>query len=200
MKLTDFDALVDRFVEFVNAGDHEPIWESDSPPSVRGKGIDDDGIYFDWQVNPQPNIDWIETLEERLGFRLPEIHRSLVSRYTFPCFDFGGFSFSGNSIEGTDFHEFRDRLFLDTGMSDTLLPNHYLQFGNPDTGGYDPICMDMNRPDDTGDYPVVWLEHESILCHGKIDVIAEITPSFQDMMTKIMDGLSYSWGDSKWIK
>lgn len=196
----DTDAVIDRFVEFVNADYREPVWAENTPPSVRGEALDDDGDLFDWQIKPCASIDWIEPLEERLGFELPRPYRSLVSRYIFPRFDSGGVSFNANTPEGTGFHEFRSRLFLDTALSGVLLSNHYLQFGNPDTGGYDPICMDMNRPNETGDYPIMWLEHESILCHRTIDVIAEVAPSFQELICHAIDGLTYSWGDSKWIE
>ena len=194
----DDDRLIDEFVALVNAGRREPVWEEEAPPSVRGEQTDQHGDYFDWQIRPCADVDWIVPLEQRLGFTLPKLYRSVVSRYIFPSFHHPSLFLYGNTPEGTDHWEFRNRLFLDETLSRVLLANRYLQFANPYPNNYDPLCFDMNRPTDNGDYPIVVVNHTQILCFDTLDVLLEMSPSFGDMIRRILDGQVFSWETDEW--
>jgi len=176
----EIDCLIDRFVDAVNTGERESVDPEGTPPSVR---LGEPSAYddYDWCIKPFAATEWIEPLEERLGFQIPAVFRSLVGRYVFPAFEFGGLFFFANTPEGTAFHEFRTRLFPDPRMSPKLLEAGYLQFGNPFEANYDPVCFDMNRASRT-DAPVVQIDHEEILCNDEITVVREVAPSLRGLI------------------
>lgn len=183
---TEIDYLIDRFVDAINTGSREPVYPetTTTPPSVFVCRPNEYGSY-DWRIQPCPDIDWIEPLEAKLPFGLPLVYRSLVSRYIYPAFGYGDLFFFANTPEGTAFHEFRVRLFLDEHMSPKLLARGFLQFGNPYGGGYDPVCFDMNRASIT-DAPIVQLDHEEILCRDAIVIVEEVAQSFADFIEGVL--------------
>ncbi len=115
-------------------------------------------------------------------------YRSLVERYIFPTFDVGGLFLFGNTPEGTDYHELRVKLYENHELFPPLLSNGYIQFANPDTGDFDPVCFDMNRPVGVYDAPIVRIDHESILIDGQIVITDEIADSFTCFITRIIHG------------
>jgi hypothetical protein len=177
---TDVDYLIDRFVDAVNTGIREPVDPENTPPSVF-VGEPNEYDNYDWRIKPLAAIDWIEPLEERLGFRIPAVYRSLIARYVFPAFEFGDVFFFGNMPEGTAHYEFRERLFLDECMSAKLLAAGYLQFANPCETNYDPVCCDMNRANEA-DAPIVQIDHEGMLCNDEVVVVCEVAPSLRALI------------------
>lgn len=132
-----------------------------------------DGAY----IEPHDHSGGIASLEQRLPGVLPSSFRSLVTRYSFPVFEAAPLEIFGNTGEDNS-DDWRHRLFADKVLSSVLLANGYIQFARPDTGSYDPICFDTKRKRSNGEYPVVWIDHEGILCYDKIIVRTETTPSF----------------------
>ena len=132
-------------------------------------------------IEPHDHEDSIAALEQRLPSPLPPAFRALVSRYSFLAFEICSVEIFDNTGE-----ESRDdwayRLFADKTLSATLLTSGYLQFARPATGSYDPICFDTKRKRGDGEYPVVWIDHEGILCRDKIVVRAELAPSFVELV------------------
>ena len=128
-------------------------------------------------IEPCDHAGSVTALEQRLPNPLPPSFRSLVTRYSFLPFEVKPIKVFGNTEEQFQ-DEWAGRLFADRLMSSTLLTNGYIQFACPDTGSYDPICFNTQRKRSDGEYPIVWIDHEGILCYDKISVNAEIAPSF----------------------
>jgi hypothetical protein len=186
-KAASIDQLVDRFVAAVNAGHREPASvEFDGiPPSVRVAELDEPG-WYDWAIKPYAPIDWIDSVERRLPRRFPTVYRSLVARYIFPSFEAGDVAFLGNTPEGTDYYELRDRIFSDGLLSAALLHGGYIQIGNPAGVNYDPICFVPDRGNDD-DRPLVRIDHEGILIHDELQVIKKIAPSLSHLMNLVIE-------------
>ncbi|HEY3414856.1 MAG TPA: SMI1/KNR4 family protein [Armatimonadota bacterium] len=183
------DALIDRFVATINRFPREPSIEGEIPPSVR-HGEDLLGV-FDWRITPWPTVDWIVPLEQRLGLALPPSYRSLVTRYVFPAFEVGPFQMSANTPEGTPFYEFRNRVFSDQAFVDILLPAGYIPLGNPFAGNYDQICFDtQRRKGAAGECPIVWIDHEEVLCNERIRVLEQVSSSFE----AFAEGIVHAYG------
>lgn len=182
---TDIDNLVDSFVKKVNTSYRDPVHINidKTPPSVL-VGEPDFG-FSDWMIRPCAEIDWVEPLEQKLGCRFPAAYRSLITRYIFPGFNAGDILFFGNTPEGTDNWELRERIFCDPGLRDTLLPRGYIEFGKRDQTIYDPICFDMNRKS-LMDCPVVQIDHEYAF-DGIIEIIRQVAPSFRDLLQAVVD-------------
>ena len=52
---------------------------------------------------------------------------------------------------------------------------------------YDPVCFDLSSRKKNGDYKIVKLYHEEILCNNRIRVAADIAPSFEELMMHTID-------------
>jgi hypothetical protein len=176
------DEWIDRFVECVNQSEREPKSVEDIPPRLRmalaGVGQWTQPMeYFDWQIRKADRSEWIETLEAKLPFPFPPSFRSLVRRYVYPDFTIGTLWLFANTGEPL-FHEMCDAIVRDKHLSQVLVRHGYLQFARPNTGDYDPICFDTRRRLKGGEYPIVRVAHEPILCHDRIGDVGEIAPSF----------------------
>src|SRR5947208_889166 len=106
-KTSDTEEVVDSFVEKINSGERELLFEDAVTPSVAEPyALDSD--FWQWSIRLYP-VSWIAGLESRLPARLPPSFKSLVSRYIFPAFEVEPFWFFGNTPEGLKFtlHELR---------------------------------------------------------------------------------------------
>lgn len=132
-------------------------------------------------IEPGAPLFDLAALESRLPGLLPPSFRSMVLRYRFLAFEVKPLWFFGNTGEETT-EEWRVALSADKFLSHTLLMHGYVQFARLDTGSYDPICFDTKRGRSDGEYPIVWIDHEGILCNDKILIRGEIAPSLADFV------------------
>jgi hypothetical protein len=128
---------------------------------------------------PISDAPWIASLETTLPLRLPPSFRSLILRYRFGPFRASGIAFFGNRGDND-----RDDLVVGS-LSDPVLArvsqqHGFVQVGRPDTGTYDPVCFDMRRRSKDGEAPLVCLDHEEILIHGRIRVVRQCAKSFAE--------------------
>jgi len=120
---------------------------------------------------------WVEALEAKLPKRFPVSFRCLVTRYAFASFDAGGLSFFANS-GGDSPEEMAVAVFKDRIMANVTLQAGYIQFAQPESGSYDPICFDARRAVSNREFPIVRLDHEEILCRGRIRMSERVADSF----------------------
>ena len=120
---------------------------------------------------------WVEELEAKLPKRFPASFRSLLMRYAFPSFDAGGISFFSNTGTASD-DELSVAIFKDRIVAEATLKADYIQFARPASQSYDPVCFDARRASSNREFPLVKLDHEEILCHGRIVVSAMLADSF----------------------
>ncbi len=168
------------FVARINGGKKQRIFSSDYPASIRNGEIDSNGL-CDWDIKSYNFEPIISSLEDKLGLILPTSYRLFVGRNLFPSFNYKDILIHGNTLEGTDHFEFRNRLFQDQNFSITLLENHYIQFARVDEINYDPICFYVGE---TGrnEPQIVLLDHESIIINKKIVKKRIIAESFLDFI------------------
>ncbi|MBX7172499.1 MAG: SMI1/KNR4 family protein [Pyrinomonadaceae bacterium] len=119
--------------------------------------------------------DWIDEFETNLPKRLPVSFHSLISRYSFNSFDYNGLLFfaNNNSDENLSIVVFKDRF-----ISELTLQDGFIQFARPDDGSYDPICFDTNISRSRREFPIVRIDHESILCRNKVQILETVSDSF----------------------
>lgn len=186
---TEIDSKIDAFVAKANAFPREHLFPEEVPKELR-IGMPDNIGQFLWSIK-ESNCDWIqgwfEAFEQELHLKFPPSFQSLMSRYAFPAFQCGPvFLYANTGYElrsEQDFTwEFKERIFKDKGLANSLLPAGYLQIGNPHETNYDPICFDTNNNTDNGEYPIVQIDHEWILCRSKIEVVEVIAPSFLELI------------------
>lgn len=126
---------------------------------------------------PINDAPWIAQLEQKLPARLPVSFSSLVTRYSFPPFEAGPLSLYANM--GTDdVDEMCVAIFSDPSIADATLKAGYVQFARPITGSYDPICFDTRQSAGNREFPIVRIDHESILCQQRIHAVERVADSF----------------------
>lgn len=172
--------LVDLFVRKVNNSDKEPVYYSESSPSIL-VGTPDDYDFSQWEIKPASMSSSINALEQRLGQKFPVSYCSLVSRYIFPSFVFNKILLFGNTVDSKDIYELKKRLFADLYLSEFLISKGFIQIGIPASGIYDPICFDANTEDHI-EFPIVQLGHEAILQAEKVKIVKHIANSFLDLI------------------
>jgi hypothetical protein len=79
-----------------------------------------------------------------------------------------------------------EQISRDKGMQAILIPNKCLQFGRAPDLNYDAVCFDWSRRLHDGDCPVVQIDHEEILCNFRFRKVAELAPSFRELMQKVI--------------
>jgi len=47
---------------------------------------------------------------------------------------------------------------------------------------YDPVCFEIKSRTQEGDYRIVKIDHEEILCNDRLKIVAELAPSFESLM------------------
>ena len=182
--MTD-NVLIDRFVETLNARGFEKLPEDEVPPELR-VGAPDDFGWCDWKIRAVDGNSWLDALEQSLApYRFPNLYLSLISRYRFAEFAAGPIMFFANTGQGV-FHELA--AFKDPVMSPVLLKQGLLQFAQPDSARYDPICFAAAKMK-KGDAPIVQIDHEDILSFNrKGRLVAEIAPSFRRFVEQVIAG------------
>ncbi len=70
----------------------------------------------------------------------------------------------------------------DKGLWDALIAAGFLQFGRGADIDYDPVCFDISSRNKNRDMRVVKIDHEEILCNYRVKVVAEMAPSFFDLL------------------
>ena len=60
-----------------------------------------------------------------------------------------------------------------------------MQFGRGSDVDYDPVCFDMSNPRGD-DYRIVKLDHEEILMEDRLVEVAELAPSFRDLIERVV--------------
>ena len=138
---------------------------------------------FATRIDPSAKIrrvesaPWVEDLEAKLPKRFPASFRSLLMRYSFRSFDVGGLSFFANTGTESD-EELSIAIFKDPVLAPTLLKAGYIQFARTDCGSYDPICFDARQSASNREFPIVRVDHESILRFEGINVSEHVADSF----------------------
>jgi SMI1/KNR4 family protein SUKH-1 len=122
--------------------------------------------------------------EEKLPNRLPESFESFLSRYSFPAFDVVGISLFAWESDSNVYSE--EASAAKGSLSELLLPAGYVQIGRPDTGDFDAVCFDLNEKRQNREYRIVQVDHEDILCNWKVQVSAELWPSFIKLVDRVL--------------
>lgn len=134
---------------------------------VKGHGV---------PIRVNDNAPRLKMFEQKLAKRLPQSFESLLSRYSFPAFDVLGISLFGWDSDSNLYIE--EASAAKGSLSELLQPAGYVQIGRPDTGNFDAICFDLNGRVQNREYRIVQCDHEEILCNWKVQVSAELWPSF----------------------
>lgn len=142
--------------------------------------------------------NWIQRLEQHADTGLmddefvlvknpPDQLNDIAELASYPalfCYFTSAYTFSEFSYQGIVFWTNVDhfaKYFPDKLLDNVLVSQKYLPFGQPDCGGYDRICFDMNRKRGR-DAPIIRIDHEAMLLKGDVRVIETLYPNFLTLM------------------
>jgi hypothetical protein len=136
----------------------------------------------------------LDKLYAEIPAKFPPIYERLVLTYRWdrseleignPPGRLTSFEIFGNP-PGRDLDELRGELFRDQGLKTTCLASGFIQFASGPNFSYDAICFDTSQKNSKGDYALVQLDHESILCKDKIRLVRTIAPSFESLVHAVI--------------
>lgn len=128
----------------------------------------------------------LRDLESGLPGRFPRLFEQLLTSYRWSEVDLGRLRLLPNP-PGTGFDRFATELFADRGLVEVLLRQGFIPFARAvDCAMYDPICFDTKRQRHGGDCPVVRLSHEAALIRFRTKQVAELAPTFRDLISLII--------------
>lgn len=113
--------------------------------------------------------------------RFPPLYEALLLSYRWAEVDLGSYRLLANE-PAEDLAPLLAVMLADKGLHETLRPNGYVQFGRGTDGDYDPVCFDFRQRHRNGDCRIVRLDHEAILCDGRIRETAELAPDFRSLV------------------
>ena len=125
---------------------------------------------------------------------LPPLYEELVLNYRWAEVDLQSHRLLANP-PGADLSRLLMEMLSHRCLWDELVPNGYLQFGKAPDLNYDPVCFDFNRRLRDGDCRIVQIDHEEILCNNRLREVAEIAPSFRQLILQTIEAVEKEPGD-----
>lgn len=136
-------------------------------------------------IESYAGIDWIDRILKKLPTKYPPSFMSLISRYIIDDFEIGNLWFYANRGD-QEYEEFAQAIFRNSIIFEVTVSNGYLHFARPADGSYDPVCFDIRKRKNK-EFPVVRLNHESILQFEQITVVETLYPTLLDFMLNYVD-------------
>ncbi len=188
--MTD-DTLIEQFVASFGKHNHDddmyarreisPIaWE------LRVGELDEfgDGRWRPAKVETSPSL--LEPLYAILPAHFPPLYERLALSYRWAEVDLGLFSLLANP-PGADLSRLLSGMMKDKALAENLIPAGYIQFGKGPDVDYDPVCFDIKSRSNSKDYRIVKIDHEEILCRDRVKVVAELAPSFRQLVLQAIE-------------
>ena len=88
---------------------------------------------------------------------------------------------------GSDLSGLLAKMMCDPGLWKALTPSGFIQFGRGSDNDYDPVCFDIKSRSKGGDYRIVRIDHEEILCNNRIKIVNELAPSFEQLVVSTIE-------------
>lgn len=179
--LEQFVATFETFDDMSTSREHEPMaWEL--------KVVEPDQYgWFQWRparISTDPRL--LDLLYARLPARFPPMYEQLVLSYRWAKVDLDTFTLLANP-PGADLSGLLTEIEKDKGLTESLIPAGYIKFGKGPDLDYDPVCFDIKSRTKGKDYRIVKLDHEEILCNYRVKVVAELAPSFQQLVRQTIE-------------
>jgi hypothetical protein len=113
--------------------------------------------------------------------RFPPLYEKLVLTYRWAEVDLGLFTLLANP-PGPDLERLLEQMRKDPALWGQLTPAGYIQFAKGAEYDYDPVCFDVRERKRNGDYRIVKIDHEEILCNSRIKLVTELASSFEELV------------------
>lgn len=150
-------------------------------------GAQDDHGYKRWQpVKVETERSELEILYQKLPARLPSLYEELILSYRWAEVDLQSYRLSANP-PGATLKGLFEELSSDQGLWEFLISSGFIRFGKGPDVDYDPVCFDLRSRSRNGDYRIVKIDHEEILCNNRIKVVDELAPGFEHLVLSTIE-------------
>jgi hypothetical protein len=190
MKKTNHDdlKLLSEFVACFGRWDELTLWRNpELATSELATGEEDEIGTKLWRPlrfgTPPAALD---SLYKVLPARLPRLYERLVLSYRWAAVDLQRYSLLANP-PGPDLSGLLQAMSKDPGLWEALLPAGYIPFGRGPDMDYDPVCFDFRRGHSDQDCRIVKIDHEEILCHYRVKEVAELAPTFRELVWQTIE-------------
>lgn len=179
--------LIDTFVgTFEKLDDLPTAFELDPVAWQLAGGDFDEYGFKQWRpVRVSTEHSCLEALYAKLPARFPPLYERLVLSYRWAEIDLGLFRLLANP-PGSSLAGLGEEFSRHQAMQEILFQNKCLQFGKGSDLNYDAVCFDWGRRLNDGDCPVIQIDHEEILCNYRFKKVAELAPSFRELMKLVI--------------
>ena len=179
------DELLKRYVAAFAHFDDMVVFSDQSVDSSMIVG-EEDG-WRKWQpIRVQTLRTALDELYTQLQGRLPPLYERLISSYRWAQVEAGSHCLLAN-LPGEGFSGLLNQIQGDAGLWEALAPAGFIQFARAPGGNYDPICFDVRHRKQNAERRVVRIDHEQILCNFKIKEVAELAPTFRDLILQTIE-------------
>ena len=127
----------------------------------------------------------LEPVYQALPGPFPPLFEELLLSYRWATVDLDAVELLANPLSPA-LNGFVDQVLRDRGLADALLPKGLLQFARKGAARYDPICFVTSKRRNGGDCPIVQVDHEEILCHGRVKILREVAPTFRALVEMVL--------------
>src|ERR1700742_2850158 len=184
-RVTD-EQLLERYVATFEKLDEMIVDESSAPFSMEPISVGEKDEYGCWEWKPiksETPQSFLQEIYSKLpdNFRFPPLFEQLLRSYRWAEVDLSAYRLLANP-PGEDLNGFFQQMSKDSGLWEALIPAGCIQFGKGPDLDYDPVCFDTKSRKQGGDCRIVKIDHEQILCNYRIKVVAELAPSFYQLV------------------
>ena len=140
----------------------------------------------DWRpLKQETDRIHLNSLYSVIPSRFPPLYEQLILSYRWADVDLQLFTLFANP-PGPDLEPLLKRISADGYLYSHLIGAGYIPFGKGTDFDYDPVCFELKSRKQNADFRIVKIDHEEILCFDRLKVVAEIAPSFRELVFKVI--------------
>lgn len=182
--------LIDRFVSSFEKLDEMTAFPHEAVALQFATTAPDEHGWVDWRAKKvQTDPHALESIYTKIPARFPALFEQLLLSYRWAEIDLLDYRLLPNPL-GPGLRGFFEHMSGDPAIWNALIPAGYIQFGRGADIDYDPVCFDISSRRQNGDYKIVKIDHEQILCFDRVKVVAEMAPTFEDLVVRTIEKAS----------
>jgi hypothetical protein len=185
------EELLEKYVATFPIFD-EMVADEFSPPTALQLAVEDTDLYGRklWKpVRVETPVLQLDEVYAELPARFPRLFDRMVCSYRWAEVDLGTYRLLANP-PGPTLGGLLRQMSQAPALWEALIPAGYIQFGKGPDFDYDAVCFDIKTRKQGGDCRIVKIDHEQILCYNRVKVVAELAPSFYQLVLQTIDRAS----------
>jgi hypothetical protein len=178
------DLLLDQFVAKFEVLDDGLFFFPEIDPIAAELSVGEKGQYGQQLWRPtrcNTEAAQLEPIYARLPGRFPKLFERLILSYRWAEVHLDTFTLLPNP-PGPDLGRWLLEASRDAILWDFLLARGYVPFAKGPDIDYDRVCFDLNSRGQEGESRIVKIDHEEVLCNNRLRVVAELAPTFRNLI------------------